>query len=94
MDEVQETGYTTPAEELPIVQGHRGIDGTIRVDEATLEAGHVYRVEFGGEIIGEIRVTDPTVAYKSNRIDRRRAQSIDRYKLPPHPLGGLTRKSR
>jgi hypothetical protein len=66
-----DVGYTTPAEELPIVQGHRGIDGSVRVDESELKPGR-YRVEFEGQLIGEVRVTDPVTHHKTNRADRRR----------------------
>lgn len=55
-----------------VVQGHQGADGTIRVDEVHLEAGHTYQVEFGGQIVGEVKVTDPVVGYQTNRADRRR----------------------
>jgi hypothetical protein len=79
-------------EELPIVQG-RMVQGEIRVDEAELEPGR-YRVEFGGRVVGEVKVTDPIIGHKSNRIDRRRAQSVRKHRLPAHPLGGLIRRSR
>lgn len=85
-----DVGRTT-ADPLPIVQGHRGIDGTVRVNESELEPGR-YRVEFEGEILGEIRVTDPVIARKSNRRERRENGGGQRkYKLPPHALGGLHR---
>lgn len=58
-------------EQPPIVQGHRGADGTVRVNEVELEPGR-YRVEFEGQVVGEIKVTDPVVGYRTNRADRRR----------------------
>ena len=65
-----DVGRTT-ADPKPIVQG-RMVQGEVRVDEAKLEAGRTYRVEFGGQIVGEVRVTDPVVGVKTNRADRRR----------------------
>ena len=70
MAEVVKVGMATE-EDLPIVQG-RMVQGEVRVDEAKLEAGRTYRVEFGGQIVGEVRVTDPVVGVKTNRADRRR----------------------
>lgn len=58
-------------EELPVVQGHRAIDGTIRVNESELDPGR-YRVEFDGQTLGEVRVVDPVTHFKSNRADRRK----------------------
>lgn len=60
-------------ENLPIVVGEVGPDGKVRVNEAELEPGR-YRVRAGvdGEIVGEIRVTDPRMYLKENRADRRR----------------------
>lgn len=58
-------------EELPIVHGRLGRDGTIRVDEDKLAPGR-YRVAFQGEIVGEVRVTDPVTHVVKNRADRRR----------------------
>lgn len=77
-------------DELPIVQG-RMVQGEIRVDEADLDPGR-YHVEFDGQIVGEVRVTDPVIGLRSNRIDRRRTQRVQKHRLPPHALGGLNRR--
>ena len=89
----EEVGHTTPVEELPIVHGRLAKDGTVRVDEDALEPGR-YRVAFQGEIVGEVKVTDPVVARKSNRKERRRDRQLQRYRMPSHPLAGLNRRSR
>lgn len=89
LDGWTDVGHTT-ADPKPIIPG-RMHNGEIRVDEADLEPG-TYRVEFGGQIVGEVRVTDPVIARKSNRKERREGQRLHRHKLPPHALGGLQRR--